>query len=74
MFLPCSYHTDTIGNIRTTFPKPGKNTGIKDKQEKLLWETSNDFKDISYHFMLDTTPLLLEHLLLESRKMSQRTA
>ena len=47
---------------------------LKEKQEKLLWETSNDFKDISYHFMLDTTPLLLECLLLEYHKTSQRTA
>lgn len=74
MFSPCSCHTDMIGNIRTTLPKPGKNAGIKDKQENLLWEASDDFKDISYHFMLDTTPLLLEHLLLESRKTSQRIA
>ena len=74
MFSPCSCHSNTICNIRTTLPKPGKNAGIKDKQENLLWEASDDFKDISYHFMLDTTPLLLEHLLLESRKMSQRTA
>ena len=74
MFLSCSCHTDTIGNIRTTLPKPGKNAGIKDKQENLIWETSDDFKDISYHFMLDTTPLLLEHLLLEYHKTSQQIA
>ena len=72
MLLPC--HADMIGNIRTTLLKLGKNAGIKDKQENLLWETSDDFKHISYHFMLDTTPLLLEHLLLESRKTSQKIA
>ena len=29
MFLPCSCHTDMIGNIRTTLPKPGKMLELK---------------------------------------------